>query len=190
MTDIQLAPLIARVLSGDLNAFEEIVVQYQMPVRAFLAARLSDQHEAEDLAQEVFMTAFARLAEFDSSLPLTPWLRGIANNQLRNHLRRRREKTAGDAAALDGVLDRTIDGMDEDAGHAHELTALQTCLQAIDRRARELLELRYARGCELAEIEAQLQLKHSAVSMALHRVRQRLRDCIHRRLNATEAAPQ
>jgi len=73
---------------GDLNALAALVTRHQQAVRACLAARLDDPHEAEDLVQEVFVTAFRKLGEFDPERPLAPWLRSIAMNLLRNHWRK------------------------------------------------------------------------------------------------------
>ena len=56
--------LVRAAMGGDLQAFEKIVLQHQGAVRAYLAVRLVRADEAEDLAQEVFITAFRNLAKF------------------------------------------------------------------------------------------------------------------------------
>jgi RNA polymerase sigma factor (sigma-70 family) len=56
-----------------------------------------DRTEAEDLAQEVFVVAWRRWGDFDTSFPLRPWLAGIAFNVAHRHRRRRRPALPGDA---------------------------------------------------------------------------------------------
>jgi len=61
---------------GGLAAFSKLVKRHQSMVRAFLSERLATPCEADDLAQEVFITAFRRLRE--SSLPIVRWGPGFA----------------------------------------------------------------------------------------------------------------
>lgn len=85
--------LIARVLgSDDRNAFGELVVRHQSPVRRFLRHLLNgDAATADDLAQETFIRAYRGLARFRADSSFSTWLMGIAHNQYRNARRRRRE---------------------------------------------------------------------------------------------------
>ena len=80
--------LIIRAQTGDLDAFSDLVKRYQGNVRACLLVRLHSKHEAEDLAQEAFITAFRKLDEFDEDKSFGPWIRTIAFNLLRNYWRK------------------------------------------------------------------------------------------------------
>jgi len=96
--------LIRAAQGGSAEAFTDLVRRHQYAVRACLAVRLGDPHEAEDLAQEVFVTAFTRLREFDVDRPFGPWLRGIAFNLLRNHARKFRPRAIGGNEELTALL--------------------------------------------------------------------------------------
>lgn len=87
------ADLIARVLvSGDQNAFGELVRRHQSPVRAFLGKMTrGDTHQADDLAQETFLKAWNKLASYHGSGKFTTWLFGIAYNEWRMAARRKSE---------------------------------------------------------------------------------------------------
>ena len=76
--------LIRLAQGGDIEAFSQLVTAYQTNICACLAIRLNSNYEVDDLAQEVFIVAFRRLAEFDAERALGPWLRGIAFNLLRS----------------------------------------------------------------------------------------------------------
>ena len=190
MNQEQLSEQISRVRGGDIDAFGPLVLEYQGAVRSFLAVRLDDAHEAEDLAQEVFLVAFRQLHEFDTSRPMNHWLRGIAANLLNNHLRRRRETTLGPGLELDVLFEQAVGDVETESSGSRLLPALRECLAKLDGRARQLIEWRYMRGHALEDICRLMNLKHSALTMALHRLRERLHDCVARRLAEVKGTAQ
>ena len=173
---------IALARNGDTAAFSELVMRHQWTIRAFLLARLSRKDEAEDLAQETFVTAWRKLAGFDGSRPFVPWLRGIALNLLRNHLRKFKEAPIGGDEALQALLDRQIDSHDESAAEPGRISALADCLARLDGPARDLLNSRYVEGHSLQELCERSGRKHSAITMQLHRLRLLLADCVERKM--------
>jgi RNA polymerase sigma factor (sigma-70 family) len=87
------ADLIARVLAHeDHHAFGELVRRYQSPVRAFLTRMTrGDAHLADDLAQETFLKAWQKLQTFRGTAKFSTWLFGIAVNEIRGAVRKRKE---------------------------------------------------------------------------------------------------
>jgi RNA polymerase sigma-70 factor (ECF subfamily) len=164
--------------AGDLAAFSKLVLKHQWSVRAFLLARLSRKHEAEDLAQETFLTAWRGLGHFDIRRPFAPWLRGIAENHLRNHLRKFRAEPIGGNEALQNLLDQHAAYESAPADESALAEAMRECVAGVDREARELLMSRYAEGRSMAEICATTGKKHSAITMKLHRLRLALAACV------------
>ena len=171
-------------MPSDLNDFGVLVDEHQSVIRAFVAARLDDPFEAQDLAQETFLVAYRKLDEVDLSRPLRPWLLGIASNLVRNHRRKHRAVTLNQA---DGELHQLLEAEVESIGgrwqDAPLLDALESCLSRLGDEARELLRLRYEEGLEIADIGAAQGSKHSAITMKLYRLREQLRQCIERRLS-------
>jgi len=172
---------------GDLNALAALVTRHQQAVRACLAARLDDPHEAEDLTQEVFVTAFRKLREFDPERPLAPWLRSIAMNLLRNHCRKFRAHPIGGNAELANLLDQRIALECTPEREPALLRALHECVEQLDGPARELLRLRYLEEQSVRQIAAMLQRGYSAVTMQLHRLRELLAQCIEKKVDVTQA---
>lgn len=174
---------------GDAAAFARLVERHHRGVRACLAARMSDPHEAEDLAQEVFVTAYRKLAEFDPERPLSPWLRSIAFNLLRNHWRKFRAQAVGGHAELAALLDHRIAA---DCGPEREsrlVGALRDCLERLDGPARELVRLRYAEQQSVRDLSVRFERGYSALTMQLHRLREILSDCINRKLAEAPGQP-
>lgn len=81
------AELIVRSLSGDEDAFVELVRRHETAVGAYLARRVG-RELAEDLLGEVWVAAFSSRANYDRSFPdARPWLFGVAHNTIRRHWR-------------------------------------------------------------------------------------------------------
>jgi RNA polymerase sigma-70 factor, ECF subfamily len=176
------ADLIAAARSGNLKAFGGLVMRYEACIRACLAMRLSNPHEAEDLAQEVFLTAFRRLDTFDQNLPPGPWLRGIAFNLLRNHLRKHRPIAVGGAAELEQLIDRHMAGRYAPAQESSLMAALQHCLQKLSGPDRDLLHRRYHEETTVQDLATSAGCGTSTITMQLHRLRQALAACIRSRV--------
>jgi RNA polymerase sigma-70 factor (ECF subfamily) len=170
---------------GDREAFSRLVARHHRGVRACLVARMHDVHEAEDLAQEVFVTAFRKFAEFDPRRPLGPWLRSMALNHLRNHWRKFRARPIGGNAELAAMLDEQIAstcGQREPLMHS----ALRECLEGMDGPARELLHRRYGEEESVRELADRMQRGYSAVTMQLHRLRELLAACVGEKVRKLE----
>jgi RNA polymerase sigma-70 factor (ECF subfamily) len=177
-------PLITATLAGDTRAFSDLVLRHQWAVRAFLLARLAQRDAAEDLAQETFVLAWQKLREFDTSRPFVPWLRGIAENLLRNHLRKFKEPPIGGDEALQAMLDARLEEMGQGESGDPRAAVLGECLSRIDGPSSQLLTARYVEGKSLAELCDLTGRKHSALTMQLHRLRVILADCIERKTSA------
>ena len=172
--------------AGDTAAFATLVELHYRSVRACLVARMRDPHEAEDLAQEVFVTAFRKLPEFDATRPLGPWLRGIAVNRLRNHGRKFRAEAIGGNIELAELLDQRIAA--ECTAEREPLlhAALNDCLEHLDGPARELLHRRYADEESVRDLSDRLHRGYSALTMQLHRLREVLAACVERKVRQLE----
>ncbi len=185
LVSIEMEPAwIEAAKAGDVSAFSQLVLRHQAGVRAYLAVRLDDPHEAEDLSQEVFLLAFRRLNDFDAARPLGPWLRGIACNMLRNHLRKRRPSGVDTLEELQMLMDQHIAEVHESGQETDLANALTECLAQLDTPSRQLVQARYANDEDIAVICSRFGKRHSAITMQLHRIRLQLRSCIEQRIAA------
>lgn len=80
--------LIATVLDGDTNAFEQLVERYERPLLRVARSRMGRLDWAEDVVQETFMCAFKSLHTYNSAYSFRTWLWTILLNQCRRQLKR------------------------------------------------------------------------------------------------------
>lgn len=147
-------------------AFVAAYRRHLRPVGGFLARRVESQH-VEDLAAEVFAIAWRRRDAVTPGEEL-PWLYGIAGNVVRNHrrsLRRQHDLLAGWRPA-------------DSAPSAEELVladqGLADAWGTLRASEREVLALAVFEALPVAQIATVLGISANAVSIRLHRARQRL----------------
>lgn len=160
--------VIARVRAGEADAFAALVQGYERAVFAIVRSHGLGS-EAEDVAQDVFLSAYRALPRYDRRPGgFAPWLYAIARNRCRDVLRRLRPLPAAPrqpSVALehpDGEVPRWLD---------EALLALP-----VERRVAFLLvEVHGLSQAEAAEIE---DVAVGTIKSRLHRARAALRDCL------------
>jgi len=89
--------VIQRVLDGDPESFRLLVERYAGAVTRMIRNVTGDRHACEDLAQEVFLTAYAKLRIFDPARSqFSTWLFTIARHKAVNAARRRKPRYMAD----------------------------------------------------------------------------------------------
>ena len=145
-------------------------------VYAYVAYRIGDGPDADDVTSETFERALRYRSSFDPRRgDAAAWLIGIARRCIAD-------------AALHG--DTPTDELPERAGEGHEddvllRLELRGAVSRLDERDRELLALRYGADLTARQIAELLDLKTNAVEVALHRALDRLR----RQLDPGEPEP-
>src|SRR5437773_12162270 len=92
-----------RVQRGEAGAFAELVERYWAPIVGRFYRQLGDRHEAEDLAQDVFLRLFRARANYRPTARFSTWLFHIAANVARNALRTRRRRPCTPVGLLSGA---------------------------------------------------------------------------------------
>lgn len=163
----------------------EILIREQSPMLlAFLRTAVRDASAVEDLFQDTLLTAWRRLDDFDRSRKFGPWLRGIASHKLLAYYRQQRQtELVLDETTLDWLQDR-FDRLQELPGDGwHEkLAALRQCVERLPDHYRNTVQLRYYEQQSLEQTAATLDLALSALKKRLVRAKQKLADCLDRKL--------
>ena len=170
---------VQNILSGDKEAFREIVRRYAPGVRAFLASNLSDPDMIDDLTQETFIAAYQNLHQADTDQELGPWIKGIARNKLRMYLRQfYKEKDVVHSLKTEIIEDviAEIGTMSED--DRDQIKSLQKCINNLPERSQEIIEARYFSDETVINLAKRLQSTVTAMSSVIYRAKQILRDCV------------
>ena len=87
MNRISEKEIIERVLGGDANAFEELVLRYEKTVYSLAVRMVSDREDAADMTQEAFIKAYNSLSSFRGDSRFSVWLYRITTNVCLDFLR-------------------------------------------------------------------------------------------------------
>ena len=138
---------------------------------------LRDHHEAEDAAQQTFVSAYRSLLRGTEPREEGAWLAAIARNECRARIRTRLRAPV----QLDGELtDRLADPADvaDIASRRAELAEITRTLAGLPLRQREAVALRDFLGLSYEEVASTLAVSVPVVESLLFRARQRLRDSV------------
>lgn len=190
MLDAADVELVERLKRREEAAFNAFVLRYQDRVFRIVLRMLGDRAEAEDLAQEVFISIFKAIESFRGDSQLSTWVYRVATNHCRNRLkyltRRRRQLTDDfdEEAAADsqgstspdrqGTPDRLLEARQTEH-------MLQQGLLRLDEEQRELIVLREVEHLSYEEIMAITGLPEGTVKSRLHRARASLREYLEKR---------
>jgi len=83
--------LVARVLSGDQRAFQEIMRSTERLVAQIIYRMIVDSHDREDLLQDVYLKVYEHLPNFRFEAKLSTWIAQIAYNRCLSHLEKKRD---------------------------------------------------------------------------------------------------
>src|SRR6185503_7729714 len=91
--------LVAKVRRGDDRAFEALYERYHRRIQAYVFGMVKDHQRAEDVTQEVFVSALRRMRATERPIAFKPWIYEIAKNACIDQFRRskRAEEISFDA---------------------------------------------------------------------------------------------
>ncbi len=173
------------------TALSELVEQYQPMLVAYSRALMKgNQHAADDLMQEAFLTACRRISDFREGADFGAWLRGIARLKAMEMWRNgQRAEVIQDPEVLAGVeetfatFDLTMSS--EMSWKADARQRIEACLSQLNEGLRSLVVLVYEKGIELRSACSELQISEAAAYQRLSRARDILRQCVQK--NRSEA---
>ena len=163
--------------NGDPEGIHFLYVRYAADVQRFVNSLVRDQHEAEDITQNIFAKLIKAINKYEPrEVPFAAWIMRVARNAALDHLRARRalpteEVRIADNGSAQVGLDRGRD--------------LRHALEQLPDDQREVLVLRHITGLSPVEIAATLKKSESSVHGLHHRGRRTLQE----KLTELGAAP-
>jgi RNA polymerase sigma-70 factor (ECF subfamily) len=165
--------LAERCRTGVPGAFEELY-RAHAPRLFGLACRMVGREDAEDLLQDIFLTAHRKLGSYKGESALGTWLFRLATNQCLDHLRSKRTRLA--------MLTDTIDAEPDAPGAAAgailgvlDRMDLERALAQLPAGCRAVFVLHDVEGLEHREIGQLMEISDGTSKSQLHKARMRLR---------------
>ena len=194
MTREQEREIVNRVISGDTEAFEALVLEHQNKVYSLALRMVGNEEDARDMAQEAFIRAYGSLAGFRGDSKFSVWLYRLTSNICIDFLRSRGKKRtvsmtwAGDEGEDAVELEIPDETWSPESQLERSLTreSVRRGLESLSPQYREILLLREINGLSYAEIAGALSLEEGTVKSRIFRARKKLCDFLLREGNIPE----
>lgn len=181
MTREQEAAIVRKVLGGDANAFETLVLEYEKNVYNIALRMTGNSEDAADMTQEAFIKAYNSLQSFRGDSKFSVWLYRIVSNVCLDFLRsKNRRPTVSLSVEDDDDEDAQLDVADESQSPEllldRKLTrdSVRRGLDSLPPDYRQILLLREIQGLSYDEIAQALSLEVGTVKSRIFRARKRL----------------
>ncbi len=173
--------LVAAVRRGDDRAFEALYARYHRRIHAYVMGMVKDHGRAEDITQEVFVSALRRMRETERPIAFKPWIYEIAKNACIDQFRRSRraeevslEADEGLAPSDYGRLVGSDPTPDAAVAAKQDLDHLCGAFGGLSDTHHEILVMREFEGMSYREIGERMGMSRPAVESTLFRARRRL----------------
>lgn len=172
--------LVLRVQAGDVSAFGELIDRHQRAVYGVVSRMVGDRNEADDLVQDIFVSAYRAIGSFRREAKFSTWLHTIAVNTTLKRLRKMKRQNVisiddpafGLASAIRAEDDPSPD---ESLQQRMRSDIVRRAIDTLPDKQRIVVVMHYfeQRSCE--EIAAILKCSVGTVWSRLHYACKRLR---------------
>lgn len=160
--------------AGDLEALGSLYDTHINQVYRYALARLGNQHDAEDVAEEIFLKMLGGLPGYQwRKVPFAAWLMRIARNEVISFTRRN-GKRAHDGELPEEMIDMRTADPAETTERTMALEDLRKAVVLLPEAQREVIILRFASGLSVADTARALAKSENNVKVLQHKGMQRL----------------
>ena len=135
---------------------------------------MGERREAEDMSQDTFIRAYARLDTFDVERPFVPWIRRVATNVCLNRIKKFKPGQYQLDDELDEPIDRRNPGPEDQRIRVEREIAVRSAIVELPPHYRAVIELRHFQELSYLEISKTLNIPLSDVKSHLFRARKSL----------------
>jgi RNA polymerase sigma-70 factor, ECF subfamily len=180
------ALLVARAKAGDLPAFEELVSRYERRVYSLAYRMLANQHDAEDVTQQAFISALEHLADFREESSFATWLMRITSHAALKIIRKRKGLPTEPLEIPHPEFIATWKESPARLVQQNETGKLiESALAELDEKHRLVFLLRDVEGLSVQETAEATGLTEANVKVRLLRARLQLRERLTRLFGGT-----
>ena len=167
------AALVESSLAGDREAFGLIVARYQSPICALAYSACGNVARSQDLAQDIFITAWRKLGTLEEPARFKAWLYGIARHLIHNAFRRQTRNPVAGADSFDDTAEPASPAGEPDAQaiSKEEEVILWHVLAGLPEIYREPMVLFYRQNESIPQVAEILAISEEATRQRLSRGR-------------------
>jgi RNA polymerase sigma-70 factor (ECF subfamily) len=165
--------LIARIATGDKQAFSDLFAQYGERVFRYAYRLISSASKAEEVTNDVMLEVWKNAGRFEGRSKVSTWILGITRNLALNAIRRKEFDTVdiehapeiADPEPISEVVDRDRRKLQR---------SLQRALGKLSTEHRDVVELTFFHGCSYAEIAAIVDCPENTVKTRMYHAKKQL----------------
>jgi len=175
----KLNQLLNNMASGDKAAFGDFYRQLEKPVFRFIASKLNDPVEANDILHEVFMDVWRSAAKFEGRSKVRTWVFGIAYRKTMDHFRKYSR-----VKLTDEMPDLTDDRPDATAclAASQEAAHLRFCLDELKPDHRSVVELAFYEDMTYGQIAEVVGTPEGTIKTRVFHAKKLLLRCLSGRM--------
>ncbi len=187
MSDISDIETIDRVLTGNKQAYELLVIKYQDRIFRYVYSRVPDYDEALDITQEIFVLTMESLHTFRRESKFSTWMYSIAINYCKNYKRKKRRyvevpiQRSGSESDYEIPLTDMRQDPEAEVINRDSLKIVMQEIKELPGDYRDILVLRDIEGESYSDIADMLSISLSNVKVRIHRGREMLKNRLQQR---------
>jgi RNA polymerase sigma-70 factor (ECF subfamily) len=166
--------IVARVRAGEVALYELLMRRHNRTVYRAIRSLLRDEDEVEDVMQQAYVSAYAKLDAFRGEARFSTWLVAVALNEARGRLRRRTLRAVQD----DGVTPSGPPTPESEVAMRELVGSVERAVDRLPGAYRTVFVLREVEGLDTASTAAALDVSEEVVKTRLHRARALLREML------------
>lgn len=169
--------LVKTVLSGDERAVEEFYQRHFPKVANYVFGKIDNPFDAQEVIQDIFVSAIDCLPTFSFKSSLSTWLFGIAKHEVVDYYRKKKIKTIlfSRLSFLETLADRAL-GPEEEMIEQEIKVQIKLVLSRLSEGYRQILRLKYMQGYSVAQVANVLGISSKAAESRLTRARLAFRE--------------
>ncbi|HYG68586.1 MAG TPA: RNA polymerase sigma factor, partial [Anaeromyxobacteraceae bacterium] len=160
--------VVARVRAGDTALYEVLMRRHNRTVYRVVRSVLRGDDEVEDVMQQAYVSAFAKLDQFRSASRFSTWLVAVALNEARGRVRKRTLHAIADAENADPPPPAPHTPENEVAMREY-VALVERAVEQLPAVYRSVFVLRHVEGLDTSETAAALGVSEDVVKTRLHR---------------------
>ena len=169
--------LLEAVARGDQGAFQRLYTRHSVRIFRFLMRLVQNKATAEEFVNEVFMEIWQHAGRYEGRSSPTTWMMAIAHNKAVSGLRKRREATGVDDAAMAEMADLD-DNPEQTTQKQDKGRIMRTCIARLSPDHREILDLVYYQELSVGEAADVLGIPENTVKTRMFYARKKLSELL------------